>query len=238
MSFTARSVMQKCLAFSTCWAVFRAPSTEGRGYRFGEVPSERYVTWCACSLKRKRSPMDVELTAFLSRHKAQVVEDVVWSERMRLRVTAYLSKELPPMRYTTSARATVIRDGSVLVVQDGDDSHHILPGGRLEKDEHPETAVRREVGEESGWELGMVQLLGFIHFLHLDPQPPGYGYPYPDFLQVVYAAEAIVHSPELMIKDDYVIGSELAPLPVVRQMSLTPKERLYLRAAARAMQDR
>lgn len=173
---------------------------------------------------------DDNLTTFLARHAPEITEDVVWGDRMRLRLKAYLSQEMPPLSYLTSARAVVIHDGSVLLQRDRN-SRHILPGGRLEENELPEVALRREIGEETGWSLGKVTTIGFMHFLHLDPKLSDYRYPYPDFLQVVYAAEALTYSPGIMVEDGYEVDSELGPLSVVRRMDLTPKEKMYLDAA-------
>jgi ADP-ribose pyrophosphatase YjhB (NUDIX family) len=174
--------------------------------------------------------MDDQLTAFLARHTPEATEDLVWGDRMRLFLTAYLSQEMPPLSYLTSAKAVVIRDGSVLVQRDRD-SRHILPGGRLEEKELLEAALRREIGEETGWSLGKVAIIGFMHFLHLDQKPPDYRYPYPGFLQVVYAAEALAYSPEIMVEDGYEIDSGFVPVSDVRRMDLTPKEMMYLDAA-------
>ena len=174
--------------------------------------------------------MDDELSRFLDHSTSDVIEEAVWGDQMRLRITAYLCQDVPPLSYTTSARAVVVRNGSVLVQQDRD-SRHILPGGRLEENELPEAALRREIGEETGWWLGRVEIIGFMHLLHLIPKPREYQYPYPSFLQAVFAADAIEYSPVLLIEDGYEIGSELLPVPAVRRMELTPKETMYLDAA-------
>lgn len=177
------------------------------------------------------NPMNVhELSAFLARQKPIATEDVVWGESLRLRLSAYLSKDVPPLRYVSSARAVVLRGGSVLVQRDRD-SRHIIPGGRLEQNETPEVALRREIGEETGWSLGRVEAIGFLHFRHLDPKQPDYRYPYPSFVQIMYGAEAIAHCPELMIADDYVVGADLMSVAAVRKLELTPKELMYLGAA-------
>ena len=174
--------------------------------------------------------MAEELATFLEGLSPVVSEDVVWDDRMRLHVSVYLS-EIPPQRYVTSARAVVLRNGGVLVAQDQDTLRHILPGGRLKENEIPETALRREIGEESGWMVDRIKLLGFMRFSHLDPKQPDYHYPYPDFVQLVYAAEAIAYHPDLIAEDDYVIGMQFMPVSVVRRMALTPKERMFLDAA-------
>lgn len=174
--------------------------------------------------------MNVELDRFLARCSPVVSEVVVWGERMRLRATAYLSTDAPPLRYVTSVRAVVLHEGSVLVQQDRD-SRHVLPGGRREGNESLRATLRREVGEETGWSPGRVEPLGFTHFLHLDPKQPGYAYPYPDFFQIVHVAEAIAYSAETRLDDGYEVGSELLSVAAVRHLPLTRIERVYLDAA-------
>src|SRR6266498_922183 len=72
---------------------------------------------------------------------------------------------------------------------------HLLPGGRREAGETLEETLRREVLEETAWELEEPSMLGFMHFQHLAPRPEGYCYPHPDFLQVVYRATATAFVP-------------------------------------------
>lgn len=178
--------------------------------------------------------MNGELDSFLVSCSPMVSEAVVWGERMRLRATAYLSQRVPPLRYVTSVRAVVLRKGSVLVQQDRD-SRHVLPGGRREGVESIETTLRREVGEETGWSLGEVELLGFTHFLHLDPKQPDYAYPHSDLFHLVHVAEAVAYSPETRLDDGYEIGSEFLSVAAVRHLSLTHIERAYLDAALRTL---
>ena len=174
--------------------------------------------------------MGADLVAFLAGRTAAASESVTWGERMRLRATAYLSGEAPPLPYVTSVRAVVVRDGSVLVQRDRD-SRHVLPGGRRKEGESPEATLRREVAEETGWSLGRVALLGFTHFRHLDPKPRDYAYPYPDFFWLVYAAEALRFTPEAKLDDGYELGSEFLPIEVARALTLTTCQRVYLDAA-------
>ena len=176
--------------------------------------------------------MKAELERFLERHPPLVSETVTWGDQMRLQVTSCLSQDAPPLRYVTSVRAVVLRRGVVLVQQDRD-SRHILPGGRREGDEALDATLRREIAEETGWSLGNVDLLGFIHFLHLDPLPPGYRYPYPDFFQLIHVAEAVAYSPETRLDDGYEVGSEFLSLDAARRLPLTEKELRYLDAAMR-----
>lgn len=52
--------------------------------------------------------------------------------------------------------ALVVRDGRALFVREADT--WLLPGGRLEADESPESGARREVREETGIEIEIVGL--------------------------------------------------------------------------------
>jgi ADP-ribose pyrophosphatase YjhB (NUDIX family) len=123
----------------------------------------------------------------------------------------------------------VLRGGSVLLQQDRD-SHHILPGGRREHDETLEATLRREILEETGWSLGAVRVAGFIHFRHLDPEPPAYPYPYPDFLQLIFAAEAIQYAEAAKLDDGYEVGSEFVSAGTA--FGIVPEiQQMYLRAA-------
>lgn len=176
--------------------------------------------------------MSDDLTAFLAGRKPNVVDEVEW-EMLRLRVSAYLDGECPPMRYITSARAVVMRDEQVLVAEDRDGQRHILPGGRLEAGELPDVALRREIAEETGWQVGDIQPLGFVQYRHLTPKPPDYRYPYPSFVQVVYRTEGDAFDAGVIIADDYVVGAAFRPASEVRLLPLSPVDRLFLHAALR-----
>ncbi len=155
---------------------------------------------------------------------------VPWGERMRLRATAYLSGDTPPLAYVTSVRAVVLRNRSV---QQDRDSRHVLPGGRREPGESIETTLRRGVTEETGRSLDRPTLLGFMHFHHLDPKPRDYVYPYPDFCWLIYAAEAASFSADAKLDDGYEVGTGFLPADAVRALPLTGYERVYLDAALR-----
>lgn len=117
-------------------------------------------------------------------------EDVFdWPDGIRLRGRSYLTRLEPPAEYVSSVRAVVTRNNDVLVVTNANISH-ILPGGRLEPGESHESALRRELIEETGWEVERIEPIGFLHYRHLTPKPPDYRYPYPDFVQRVFTATA------------------------------------------------
>ena len=75
-------------------------------------------------------------------------------------------------------------------------NRHIMPGGRLEPYETPVDAARREVLEETGWNLACLRPIGILHYTYVDPIPEGWSYPYPDFLQIVYAGSADEYNPK------------------------------------------
>jgi len=63
-----------------------------------------------------------------------------------------------PVTYGT--RVLLVKDGRVLLVRHTYRSGWHLPGGGIKRGETVETAARREVREETGAEMGAVQLLG------------------------------------------------------------------------------
>jgi 8-oxo-dGTP pyrophosphatase MutT (NUDIX family) len=139
---------------------------------------------------------------------------------------------MPPLDYITSARCLVFRHDSVLVQRDRD-STHILPGGRREADESPLEAVHREVLEETGWSITDPVLIGFVHFAHLTPKPSGHAYPYPDFVQVVYLADARESVPDARLDDGYEVESVFRPVADVQGRTIPATQRLFLDAALR-----
>ncbi|GAA2013582.1 NUDIX domain-containing protein [Nocardiopsis rhodophaea] len=64
--------------------------------------------------------------------------------------------------HSVSVTGVVIRpsDGKVLVIKRADDGRWVPPGGVLELDETPESAVVREVREETGVDVTPVRLVG------------------------------------------------------------------------------
>ena len=175
--------------------------------------------------------MDAELVDYLNSGKRIAEESVTWGNALTLHVTYYLGVESPPLRYVSSARAIVFRDNSVIVIRDAENHFYIVPGGRREGEETLEETLHREVLEETGWTLKKVSPLGFMNFHHLAPKPADYAYPYPDFLWIIYSAEADKYIPESQIPDKYVTEVILHPIDEARRLILEPGYQMLLDAA-------
>jgi ADP-ribose pyrophosphatase YjhB (NUDIX family) len=178
--------------------------------------------------------LPAELARFLARCGRLAEETVVWGtgeDSLRLRLVTYVTDETPPLAYVTSVRALVVRGDEVLVVRDPS-GYHVIPGGRREAGETLEETLRREVLEETGWTLTEPQMLGFGHFHNRSPQLPEYAhYPYPDFVQVVYMADAGLWLPDARVADDYELEASFRPIGEVGQIALSAGEQVYLAAA-------
>lgn len=158
-------------------------------------------------------------------------EELVVRGPYRLRLAAYVTPARPPAALVTSVRGVVLRGDAVLVVRDPD-GEHILPGGRIEPGETWEAALRRAVEEETGRQLGAaLRYLGCKHYRHLTPRPLNYRHPYPDFVQVVFAAEAPALLPEQRTTGSEP-GGEFRPIPLLPP--LPPNEQQFLAAARRS----
>lgn len=188
--------------------------------------------------------MDEALENFLSGLSPRLIESRGWGEGLAFRASCYVHDVLPPEEFVTSARAIVLTDSGIALVHNPD-GFHILPGGRREPGESLLETLSREVREETGCEIGNPCLVGFIHFRHLTPRPEDYQYPYPDFLQVVYAARARRTDTESIDPDGWEVKVELmAPAEARRlklsdafmKQTLVPSEDLYLEEALRILE--
>lgn len=140
---------------------------------------------------------------------------------------------LPPDALITSVRCIVLLDQQVLVVQD-QTSFHITPGGRREPNEALEVTLHREIGEETGWKITDLQQVGWLLFQHQTPKPADYRYPYPDFVQLMYVAQATTFEPILKEPNGYEIDALFYPAnaPIVTAL---PEYQRWLLAHAHGL---
>jgi ADP-ribose pyrophosphatase YjhB (NUDIX family) len=170
--------------------------------------------------------MQPDLQTFLASLQPTTTEVVRW-DTLELRVYSYLTTLKPPIALITSVRAIVLRANEILTVRDPT-SVHIMPGGRCESGETWEQTVSREVIEETGWALDNLDYIGFNHYHHLTPRPADYPYPYPDFLQVIYHANATIYQPEARESNGYELESDFYPLAQRESLRLKPNEFAFL----------
>jgi 8-oxo-dGTP pyrophosphatase MutT (NUDIX family) len=112
-------------------------------------------------------------------------------------------------------------------------SVHILPGGRIAPGETMDQAVRREVAEETGCRMRELQPLGVLQYHHLGPDPDGHRIP--DFLQVVFAAQADSFDPDAREIGGYELDARFMDLTDARMQLLAQRERILLDAAIAAL---
>jgi hypothetical protein len=120
-------------------------------------------------------------------------EETIWGNgTMPLRVTAYVGAAELPLELVTSVRCLVRVRDQIVVCETPNGTWHPWPGGRRESGESYEETARREVHEETGWELDpeTAEYIGWLHLEHLKTPPQDYQLPHPDFLQVVLVANA------------------------------------------------
>ncbi len=136
-------------------------------------------------------PYDTRVGAALSGLVRGAVETVRWPRGIDLEVTNYFTDRLPPLDLVMRARAILVQQGRILVYDSPGGWSHIVPGGRIEPGETIADTLRREIWEEVRCVMdGEARLLGLSVFHDLGgPRAdlPAY-YPYPDFLQLIYAA--------------------------------------------------
>lgn len=148
----------------------------------------------------------------------------------RMRMRTFVGDADWPPELVTSARAVVFKGSRVVVVRQTSGERHIRPGGRIEPGETIEATARREVLEETGWELGRMTPLGFQHFRHLDAQPPTHPGPWRDFVQPVFIAEATRYQRGAMDRSQIEAGARLTSIR--RALAeVWPSDAILLRAA-------
>jgi 8-oxo-dGTP pyrophosphatase MutT (NUDIX family) len=130
-----------------------------------------------------------------------------WGE-MGLRMRYFVGTHQPPLDLVTSVRAVLFRGSDVMVMTNVEGGFHVNPGGRREPGESVDGTLERELLEETGWTIRRPKFMGFIHFLHLSPRPAAYPYPHPEFLQLLFVAEAGDYCSGAQRSMEYEIASE------------------------------
>ncbi len=177
--------------------------------------------------------LDQALKAFLRGRTPLAEESLDWSgvgkEFVQTRTTYALDpSDAPPLSLVTSVRAILTRGPQIMVMRDPD-GEHIVPGGRLDDGEGLLEALRRELLEETGWTVrGEPERIGLFHYHIHSPKPAGHRYPYPDFLQLLYRAEADSYYPEALEVDGFELGAEFRTLSAVQRLTLSLGEAALL----------
>ena len=173
--------------------------------------------------------MDEALKAFLQGRTPLAIERLDWSgngkEFVQTRNTFVLETTAsPPLELVTSVRALLTRGAEFMVVHDPG-GEHIVPGGHIDEGEGLLDALKRELLEETGWSVrGDPALIGLFHYHIHSPKPADHPYPYPDFLQLIYSAQAERHIPSAMEVGGFELGAEFRPRATVAGLQLSKGE--------------
>lgn len=158
--------------------------------------------------------------------------EVTWPSGARLRVRTFVGDFDFPPELRSSARAVVFKGSCVVVVRERHGEHHVEPGGGIEPGETVEQAVRREVAEECGWNVGALKPLGFNYVEPLTPQPPAYmgRRRWGPMVHAIFVTEGLSYRRGAKDMTQIEVGSRLTPIR--RALAELPdNESALLRAA-------
>ncbi len=171
------------------------------------------------------------LQTYLAAHPFHHETVEQWPVQGAMRVRLSLGLTLPPAHVGSSILAIVVNaERQVLFLWPATPSGsilHLVIGGRALPGETPEDTAIREVGEETGWRIKPIRMIGFRHFFHLEPRVETTDRPYPDFIQPIYAAQALSFDPSLAIPADLMPAEFLAFGEVKRRTDPAQRPLLY-----------
>ena len=181
--------------------------------------------------------MNDALKAYLDAYPFHHETTEQWPVQGKMRVRLSLGTTLPPSHVSSSVLAIVLdAERRVLFLHPSTPTGsimNVLIGGRPESGEIPEATAMREVGEETGWRIEPIRMIGFRHFFHLEPHVEASDRPYPDFIQPVFAARALAFDPNLLIPSDQV-PAEFIDLATVERMT-DPRQLPLLRETVKVL---
>lgn len=164
------------------------------------------------------------------------IENWTWKQfNLELVVSYYATDTIPTLSYVSSVRAIVLQGNNVLAVTNQDKTQHIIPGGRIEKNETLIDTLGREVSEETGWIIEQPRLLGLLHFRHLTPRPLDYPYPYPEFVQLVYTARAVTLIAANKVENDFEQTAQLISFEAALDLPISSGQKALLQWARKEM---
>ncbi len=79
----------------------------------------------------------------------------------------------------------------------------------MEEGETFEETLQRELLEEAGLEVGVMDQIGLVHLRHTTPKPKNYPFIYPDFLWPVFVASVLADKPDAKVDDGYEIRAQV-----------------------------
>ena len=134
-----------------------------------------------------------ELSARIRTLKPIASTIVHWGadRELPIRLCGYAGIAEVPQELVSSIRCIVRADDGVVLCTN-DHETHPWPGGRREPGELWADTACREVLEETGWSIDRDSLrpVGWLHYEYLTERPSGWPYPHPDFIQIIFVADA------------------------------------------------
>ncbi|MGA1195329.1 MAG: hypothetical protein ACO36I_02385 [Candidatus Latescibacterota bacterium] len=73
-----------------------------------------------------------------------------------------------------------------------------------------------------------------MHVHPLTPKPQEYPYPYPDFIQLIYTAQAVDFITQAKNADDYEIEATFYPVDTIDSLEIPKFQHLYLNEALKS----